>query len=302
MVWFSSFDIKAIKKIEKDINFSKIDLIHTNLNRCDLGIKLSKKYNIPNILHIREFGELDYECFSLRKNYIRYFNENVTKFIAISNAVSDYWVSKGLNKNKIQVIYNGVNEKQFIYNKKEKQEKIKIAFSGTIVPIKGQIQAIKAISLLNADIKNKIELHLFGTVKNDYYKVLNKFIVTNNLENIVIFEGQTNNLNEILPTYDIGLTCSQSEAFGRITIEYMMSKLCVIASDTGANSELIENNKTGLLYQYNNIEDLSKKLELIIKDEKFRKKIANNGYIDSINKFTSLNNSDNIIKLYIKVK
>ena len=40
---------------------SKIDIIHTNVNRDDFGILLSQKYHKPHIQHIREFQDQDYK-------------------------------------------------------------------------------------------------------------------------------------------------------------------------------------------------------------------------------------------------
>ena len=46
----------------------------------------------------------------------------------------------------------------------------------------------------------------------------------------------------------IAVVASKSEAFGRVTIEAMLGGLVVVATDAGANSELIDNGKTGYLY------------------------------------------------------
>ena len=43
----------AIHKIEKSIDFSTVDIIHSNLKIIDIVTILAKKYNIPHIWHIR---------------------------------------------------------------------------------------------------------------------------------------------------------------------------------------------------------------------------------------------------------
>ena len=58
--------------------------------------------------------------------------------------------------------------------------------------------------------------------------------------------------------------CSRSEGFGRVTAEYMMAELPVLASDTEANPELIREGIDGYLYKFNDIEDMTDKAMKII--------------------------------------
>ena len=100
---------------------------------------------------------------------------------------------------------------------------------------------------------------------------------------------------------DVGLMLSKSEAFGRVTIEYMFQNLAVIASDTGANPELINNNKTGLLYHYGNCNDLAEKMKMIILDKSLLSHLSSQGRIYARKEFCSTKNSDNIYRIYEEV-
>ena len=93
---------------------------------------------------------------------------------------------------------------------------------------------------------------------------------------------------------------SKSEAFGRVTIEYMMANIAVIASNTGANPELIDNQKNGLLYNYNDYEDLKNKIVLLKNNKEMRKEIAENG-CESSKKYTAEINASSIYNLYKEV-
>ncbi len=62
---------------------------------------------------------------------------------------------------------------------------------------------------------------------------------------------------------DCVLVCSKSEAFGRVTIEGMKSGRVVIASNTGAGSELIEDGKNGYLFSPEDAETLAQIVEQI---------------------------------------
>ncbi|HOZ54442.1 MAG TPA: glycosyltransferase family 4 protein [Clostridia bacterium] len=287
----------SVRILEKKINFSSIDIIHSNINRNDLGAILAERNNIKHILHLREFGEEDYQCFSLRKNYINFMNNHVDKFIAISNAVAECWIKKGILKDKVKVIYNGVESKKFQNHQiKKESDNIRIVMSGFIFTGKGQLQLIQALKKIEK--VHQISVDFYGEGEKTYINKIKKEIKNTELEKKVKFLGYKNNINELLPNYDIGVICSKAEGFGRVTIEYMMCGLCVIASNTGANVELIKDGKTGYLYNYGDIDNLTLVLNKIIKNIYNLDTIRKNGYENSITKFSSLVNAENIYVLY----
>ena len=71
------------------------------------------------------------------------------------------------------------------------------------------------------------------------------------------FLGSINDVHERLGNYQIGLMCSRAEGFGRVTAEYMHAQLGVIASDSGANPELIQDGVNGLLFKSGDAKSLS---------------------------------------------
>ena len=295
----------AIKKAENKIDFSQIDMIHTNVNRNDIGAILARKYCKRHIWHIREFGKEDYDCYSLRRNYIKFMNENTDLFIAISNAVSQSWTSKGLDINKIKVIYNGVDTNRFKSNIKshsnQKNENIKIIMSGAITPSKGQIQAIKALSLIPVEIRKIIKLDLYGTAAKEYFNYLKKYIKKLDLCENITFKGYKINIEEVMPNYDIGLVCSKSEGFGRVTIEYMLSNVCVVASNTGANPELVKDGENGLIYTLNDSEDLANKIVKLINVKGMMEEFKKKGYDYALNGFSKEKNAESIYNEYKKI-
>ena len=92
---------------------------------------------------------------------------------------------------------------------------------------------------------------------------------------------------------------STNEGFGRTTIEYMRAGLAVIASNSGANPELITDNETGILYPTGDITALSDVMERIISDSDTRKRIADSGRDFSLSHFLSEDNTKAIYETYI---
>lgn len=101
----------------------------------------------------------------------------------------------------------------------------------------------------------------------------------------ITFKGFSTELTKELSHYDIGVVCSQAEGFGRVTVEYMLSGLAVIASNTGANPEIIVDGNNGLLYIHGDIESLAHKLLYLVENREERNRIAENGYKSAVRRF-----------------
>ena len=266
-----------------------------------IGCLLAKKYHVPHVMHIREFGKEDYPLLWIKSNIIQYFNKRCDAFLAISKSVKDSWTSRGIKEDKTYVVYNGVSTKkdkvdvQISYNKK-----IRAVFAGTVTTGKGQIQLLKVINKLPDEIKEKFNVDFYGNINDKYFKSLQKVIDEEHIEKKVSFLGHVDNLHDKLKKYNLGFICSRKEAFGRVTIDYMLNYIPVIASNSCANPEIITSDQNGFLYEWNNIDELKDKIirvyELTDIDN-----IVRNAYNDAVNKYSAEKNAKEVYKIYKKI-
>ena len=289
----------ALKQLQKELNIKEFDLIHANSSREDFGAIISEKYNIPLIWHFRELGNSHYQYFSLRNDYIQLMNRTSTFIIAVSDVVRKYWINKGIDDKKIIRIYNGVKFHQFSKNQSiplTRKKEIKLVMIGSLQPSKGQTQAVELMNCLKGS-EEAYHLDLIGDGAADYLSYLMNIVKDNNLEESVRFLGYRSDIEDLLPNYDVGLICSKNEGFGRVTAEYMMAGLPVLASNTGANSELIREGVDGYLYSYENIEDMKEKLMRIIGHNLG----GENTHKYAVNNFSAKVNAENVYRVYKKV-
>ncbi|MGX7030429.1 glycosyltransferase family 4 protein [Vagococcus zengguangii] len=252
----------SMKKIMRKIDISSIDIIHTNVSIIDFGYKLSKCNGIKHVWHLREFGTENINMKRYNKNYIDDFNSENNHCIAISESVMNSWIDKGVSFKQIKRIYNGLADS---YSEKKKTTKaLKIVFTGSLSRHKGQMELIDALSILPKEKTGNIVVDIYGDGDTDYINEIELKIKENKLNNIVTLRGYKTNILNVINDYHVGIVCSKSEGFGRVTVEYMMNKLTVIASNTGANMELIENEVNGLIYNYGDPIDLANKLETLL--------------------------------------
>ena len=298
-------DMYARQRIEKLIGNKRIDLIHTNVNRVDIGGYYSLGHEVPHVWHLREFGKEDYNCMFLRRDAVDFMNKSSTMFVAISNAVKQAWIDKGLEEKKIKVIYNGIDLSNY---PKEIPERVntqlgplKIVFAGIISETKGQYQLIKAIDALPDHIKKQVKVDFYGGGREEYINKLQNIVKRLKLESLITFKGYSSRLFEILPQYDIGIVASRAEAFGRVTIEYMASGLCVIASNSGANPEIVHDAENGLLYKFNDYQELADKIRYLAANRDVLFRIRKYAY-ESVSSRYSMNRcADDVYDLYREI-
>ena len=290
--WFGR--IVAVSILNLQLNMNEIDLIHVNESRCDFGALLAQKYKKPLIWHIREFGGADYKCFSLRKNYIEYMNQVAVCFPVISEAVRRKWIKKGIDEKKLVRIYNGVDEEPFV-------KKVHFVLSGSLYPTKGQEELVNAIHLLPKEYRIKAHFYIIGDGNKAYIRHLKEKLEKYGNEGLFSFLGYQKNLVRMLECYDCGLMCSNSEGFGRVTIEYMMAGLPVIAADTGANPELIVEKENGLLYQKGNPQSLADCIVWMIEHPAERQRMGSWAREYAARNYSAERNAVEILHLYENV-
>lgn len=301
-VLYSASIFRAIHILNRSESIEDISLIHTNSARNDIGCYLSIMKKVPHCMHIREFSDLDFDCKCFNPFLISLYNRSVNVFITISNAVASHWINKGIHPWKVRTIYNGIN-----YSDIEKSQlidkfpQIKMVIVGGVMPTKGQEIAIMALSFLPEDIKKNVSLDIIGWGSSENINRCNKLIAENDLTNIVKVLGAKETVHQLLCQYNVGLMCSRSEGFGRTTAEYMHAGLGVIASDSGANPELIEENETGLLFETGNAKALANCIITYYNDRELLKKCAENAFAKAHNEYTHVINAENVFNLYQEI-
>jgi glycosyltransferase involved in cell wall biosynthesis len=226
--------------------------VHTNTITTDFGFYLSRLTKTKHIWHIREFGKLDFNFdFDLGTNYLLQCSRKTAAFICNSDAVRNYY-AKILPLKKLTTIYNGVSPRTDSIRISHKGN-LKLILIGRLSEEKGQKVAINACKFLHDSGRRNFQLDLYGTGKD--FEVLKQLISNLALDEFVTLKGYQNNIP--IHKYDIGLMCSGNEAFGRVTVEYMLAGLTVLGADSGGTNEIITN-KTGILFETGNAHALSK--------------------------------------------
>ena len=289
---------KAISLIEKKIDLKSVDLIHTNNCGLDIGMLLSDKYQIPHVWQLREHGFTQFRFTPFRFNAIQYMcNSPYTTFVAVSETTKAEWARLGIPRDRILVSYDGVQPPTELLNR-TKSDKIRFVMCGAISETKGVDLVVKAFAKLPPEMRKMLSLDLWGTVTPNYRSYIESLIAKNHMGDIIKIKGFTNSIWDTLHNYDVGINCTNFEAFGRCTVEYLMSGMPVLVANTGANTEIITHQKNGYIFNRDLLQSLTDGLIHFtkhIEDYRLRSEIISN---NAIERFSAQASSERLLSLF----
>jgi glycosyltransferase involved in cell wall biosynthesis len=206
-----------------------------------------------------------------------------TIIIAVSKAVKRFLLKKMKIKNKkIFVSYRGLELKKLEKVKSKEEIKLKfkdkiiIGFVGRLVNWKGVQNSILAIKSLPVELKNKVAFLIIGDGPERKY--LEK-LAKEDINKTIFFLGQKDfeEAKAIQKNFDIYIHSSYpGGGLSTSLLEAMALGNSIVASPYEGAKEVIINKKTGILLKNNSPEEIKKALIYLLKNEKLRKKLAEN--------------------------
>ena len=274
------------------------DLIHVNSLHVYIGAKVASSLSIPFVWHFRELLDEDQESWFCDNEYKSLLNK-AEYCIAISEYV--YSRFEGIvDKSRLRMIPNGIDETDFFFERTAvNNEKLNIVCVGNMDGHKGQDTIIKACaSLVKKGITN-FRVNFVGSgLLEEQYKKMSSFY---GLDEYIIFNGKSKNVKKFYQNADIMIMGSKAEAFGRTTVEAMMSGCLILGSNSGATPELLKNGSYGLLFENGDYVKLARLIYSLINDRNSMFRLAKNGQEYALRTYTADKNAKKVMALYKEI-
>lgn len=292
---------KRLKQIEAELEIlyehfkgKNIDLIHSNSSVIGHGAMLAEKLGCKHVWHIREFAR---EHYGMRYFYPqdvvdKYYNA-AERLILISDALKTHYDKRYPDAKKVR-IYDGVEIFEAGTNIESDKKDCIFIYTGYLFPKKRQLDVLKAALELKKKGVKDFRVILAGNGDAAYTKELESFIKSHDLKEAEL-KGFVDDVPALLKQCDVGVIASEYEGFGLVTVEYMLNNMPVIGYRSGATPEIVEDGKTGLLYD--NVNGLAEAMERLIKDTQLRKSLGVAGRERAVNNFSAEANVKAVQKL-----
>jgi glycosyltransferase involved in cell wall biosynthesis len=277
------YDYRFLKNLTQLIKANRIDLIHSHTWGTDFyGYWASKILGVPMLATVHNRYYI-FEKWTRRISY-KVLISHVQKIVAVSKDIQNL-LKKDLKllPQKIKLIYNGIDTSRF--EKKFYQEKLRKELSlsrgdlilgnvGNLREVKDHHTLILAFSKVSP-LFPQAKLLIIG--EGELKASLLKFRSELGLEDQVLFLGHRDDIPALLNLMDIFILSSRLEGCSISILEAMASGKPVIATKVGGNPELVLEGKTGLLVPSAEPEKLAESIIQLLKDEKLRKKMGDEG-------------------------
>jgi glycosyltransferase involved in cell wall biosynthesis len=221
------------------------------------------------------------------------------KILAASQAVRSSLISYGFGNRSIPVVYPGARVDLFEHDQRNKpimpnpkgtsDAPLKLCFAGLIMATKGVHTLVEALISLHQE-GIRIQANLAGaTFGARYREQLERHLASAGLEGEVCFVGQLNRtqLARFLRLHHCCVFPSiHPEAFGIVGAEAMVSGVALISSGVGGARELIEDGRSGLLFEAGNSLDLCRQIKRLILEPGLLERLRQNGECHVRSKFS----------------
>jgi len=266
------------KKLIKQNNYS---LSHSFFSvPCGfLSLLFKASYKIPFIISLRG---ADVPGYSERFSFIYGFLKPLIKLIwGKADAVVSN--SEGLKKlalaskpdQKIDIIYNGTDVENFKPDdNRRNKEKFIITLGGTRVTArKGINYLIEAVYGLHQKYPQICVTVIGEGNEKENLENLSKKL---GIKDKIIFLGRVeyNKINAYYQEASVFVLPSLNEGMSNAMLEALASGLPIIATDTGGTRELVSDGENGFIIKMKDSNDIANKIEVLIKDEDLRLKMA----------------------------
>lgn len=278
----------------------KIKLIHSNTSRAALySGPVAKILGIPLVWHVR-IPHPD-------KLLDRFLVPFTSQIITVSRCVKRRF--SWLKKDKVKIIYNGVDIQKFSPGLAQDnvREKFDINIKDIVIGTVGRLSTEKGFEYLISAIREVVNVYprtkvlIVGNGDDRYHLSLQAKVKDLELSSHIIFVGFYEDVPQILRCMDIFSLPSLSEGFNRSLLEAMACGLPVVATGVGGNVEIVQDGVNGLLVPPGNPEALTSAVTELMKDKEKARKIGLEGQRLVEENFSIEKNVEKIEELYLQI-
>ncbi len=244
-------------------------------------LKIPTLVMIPHLFSTTVFHEVNFALAS----YVYLAEKPLTwiyrgrRFNAASESTRDDIIARGVPAENVSVVHCGIDHSLYSFDPKvRKFENPTILYLGRIKKYKSIDHLILAFQKVLEKIPNA-ELHIVG--KGDYLEPLKQFAGKSKIRDRVHFPGFVTAEQKVdyFRRSHVAVYPSMKEGWGLTNIEANACGTAAVAANVPGLRNSIDNNNSGYLYEYGNIDELAAKLIRLLTDIEERSRLEKGGLV-----------------------
>lgn len=295
---FRGFSINSLLSLRKFVIDNDIKIVHSHGKGAGIYSRLLK-FIQPKVKVVHTFhgiGNVNNPSLlsKVRNIYIERLLKYFTyKYISVSNGEKKLAIKNfKIRDDKINVIYNGVS----------KTNKIDRNINGcSIVTITRFSPEKNMKAALEISKKIGVNKKFVWIGDGEEFHTIENKIISNDIRNIELL-GFKNNPQEYLKRGDIYLSTSKHEGLPLALLEAESCGTPIVATNVVGNNEVVIDGYNGFLFEEDDLETATKKLELLINDKELYKTMSANALKDYEERFTVKKMVSETEKIYDSIK
>ncbi len=277
---FRGFSFKSIFQLVKFVKNNDIDFIHSHGKGAGIYSRCIKMF-MPKIKVIHTFHGINvFEkglINSIKNIHSESFFKNFTStFICVSNGERELAINYlKVDKNKINVIYNGVNDKSVATIKNPKSSVVSFSrFSYE----KNMTDSYEIVKKTNSSIQ-------FNWIGNgEEFNIIKERIENDKIDNLHLL-GFKNKPQKYLVPGSIYLSTSRHEGLPLSLLEAEAYGIPIVASNVVGNNEVVIDGYNGFLFDQGDTDLAVEKIELLIENSDLYHQMSKNARTDYLKRF-----------------
>lgn len=215
-----------------------------------------------------------------------------TPMAVVSESTRQELVGLGFPAANIVIVPNAVNHDQYVSTEYIPPQRPLVGHLGRLKKYKSVDHLLQAFQIVRQEIPD-VQLKIIGD--GDYRPALEKIAQDLGIADNVKFTGYLRQAETVrqLQQMNVAVNCSAKEGWGLTVIEANSCGVPVIASDVPGLRDSVVDGKTGLLFEYGNVEQLAQKILLVLRDDHLRDRLRG----DAITWARTFNWEDSAIKM-----
>ncbi|MBC7767125.1 glycosyltransferase family 4 protein [Arenimonas sp.] len=280
-------ELKSFMELYKIFKQEKPDVIHLNSSKMGgSGAFIGRLAGIKKIIFTAHGFAFNEERSFISKKILLFFHW-VTILLTDTTIIVSDKTMKDIDylpfmKDKLVKIYNGIDTGLDYFDQEKARSEIVIRDKNinienkTVLLSIGELHKNKGYDLFIPALKKLEKDFVYfiigdGEERNNLYNL----IESNGLRNKVFLLGRIENAYQYIKAADIFVLPSRTEAFPYVLLESGLAGACVLASNVGGISEVIEDDYNGILFDVNNEEDMVHKVNMLMESRELRKTFGN---------------------------